>query len=90
MGGKSRLVIEILLNVLDRGPEPPVSNNDRIALIKFSKKSNRVFSLVQKEKNFTQLKNQIEKLNLGKSGQDANLGKALVNAMSEFRSRGER
>jgi hypothetical protein len=44
-----------------------VEDNDRIALIKFTKNSKRVFSLVEKEKNFAQLENQISKqLDLGK------------------------
>jgi hypothetical protein len=35
-----------------------IEDSDRIALITFAKNSNRVFSLVEKNQNFQQLKNQ--------------------------------
>ena len=37
--------------------EDAIENNDRISLIKFNWRLRRTFSLVQKDSNFTQLKN---------------------------------
>ena len=39
-----------------------ILSQDRVSLVKFSKRLRRIFSLVQKDSNFQQLKNQIEKL----------------------------
>ena len=37
--------------------EDAIENSDRISLIKFNWRLHRTFSLVQKDSNFTQLKN---------------------------------
>lgn len=47
-----------LAAVLDN-QDGAVENQDRIALVTFAKNTKRIFSLVEKEKNFTQLRNQI-------------------------------
>ena len=43
---------KILSNVLEEGYFNSVEEKDRIALLKFSKSAKRVFSLVEKRKNF--------------------------------------
>lgn len=39
-----------------------VEDKDRISLIKYARNLRRIFTLVEKEKNFVQLKNQVETL----------------------------
>jgi Mg-chelatase subunit ChlD len=46
------------LNSLMDNKTGQIEDSDRIALITFAKNSNRVFSLVEKNQNFQQLKNQ--------------------------------
>ena len=43
---------KILSNVLEEGYFNSVEEKDRIALLKFNKSAKRVFSLVEKRKNF--------------------------------------
>ena len=50
-------MIENIIKDKDSSEVSCVEPEDRIALIKFSKSSKRVFSLVEKKTNFTQLKN---------------------------------
>ena len=42
--------------------EDAILNSDRVSLIKFNGRLRRIFSLVQKDSNFAQLKNQFEML----------------------------
>jgi len=50
------LIRKSLAAVLDND-EGAVESHDRIALVTFAKNSKRIFSLVEKQKNFTQLRN---------------------------------
>jgi len=47
-----------LAAVLDN-EDGAVENEDRIALVTYANNSKRIFSLVEKQKNFTQLRNQV-------------------------------
>jgi len=60
-----------------------VENTDCISLMAFAKNARRLFSLVEKEKNFVQLINQIKCLR-PEIGQDAQLGKALKYAVGDL------
>lgn len=42
--------------------EDAIGSCDRVSLIKFSRRLRRIFSLVQKDTNFAQLKNQVDEL----------------------------
>jgi len=50
------------LNAIMQVKQDAILSQDRVSLVKFSKRLRRIFSLVQKDSNFQQLKNQIEKL----------------------------
>ena len=67
-----------------------INNQDRVSLIKFNKRLRRTFSLVQKDSNFAQLKNQVEKLQFDQeSGSDNGVGylpKALYQLVNEFQN----
>ena len=80
-------MIENIIKDKDSSEVSCVEPEDRIALIKFSKSSKRVFSLVEKKTNFTQLKNQILRLNLEEGDRDARpkLALAVVSAVKEFK-----
>lgn len=56
---------------------------DRISLITFAKNARIIFSLVEKERNFTQLRNQIDRMELT-TNSHSNLYKAMVEAVKEF------
>ena len=47
--------------------EDAIESHDRVSLIKFSRRLRRIFSLVQKDSNFAQLKNQVDKLEFDES-----------------------
>ena len=65
--------------------EDCILNKDRVSLIKFSGRLRRIFSLVQKDSNFAQLKNQVEKLEFDRSAEQfGHLPKALMQAAYEF------
>jgi|AACY02.5.fsa_nt_gi hypothetical protein len=86
MADRNNDVVKILSNILNENYFHCVEQHDRIALIKYTKNSKRVFSLVEKEKNFAQLENQISKLDLGSSHvEESKLARALKDAISEFR-----
>ena len=56
-GGMNK-VKDVLKQIFDRGLEA----QDRISLITYAKNSRVVFSLVEKDRNFTQLRNQIDRI----------------------------
>ena len=56
-------VKETLLKILNN-ENGAIESKDNISLIKFAKGLRRIFTLVEKEKNFVQLKNQVEKLSV--------------------------
>jgi len=66
--------------------EDCILSQDRVSLIKFSKRLRKIFSLVQKDSNFAQLKNQVDKLGFDSGGSDmyGNLCKALAETVHEF------
>jgi len=76
-------VQEALKWIFDKGLE----SHDRISLITFAKNARIIFSLVDKEKNFTQLRNQIDRLKPDAAGQNqtSNIYKGLVEAVKEFK-----
>jgi von Willebrand factor type A domain len=62
-----------------------IENQDQISLITYSKNCRRLFSLVEKERNYEQLRNQIVRLEDGLKGSgSANLLKAIKEAVREF------
>ena len=66
-----------------------IEDKDRVSLIKFSDKGlRRTFSLVQKDQNFFQLKNQIDSLKLDadddRVGESCGLGISLHRMAFEF------
>lgn len=62
-----------------RENEDCILNKDRVSLIKFSYRLRRIFSLVQKDSNFAQLKNQVDKLEFDRSAEQIGpLAKALM------------
>ena len=61
MSLKMPTIAKTLTRVLDN-ENGAIEDKDRISLIKFSRDLRRVFTLVEKEKNFVQLKNQVEHL----------------------------
>ena len=80
-------VKDVLKQIFDRGLE----SQDRISLITFAKNARVVFSLVEKDKNFTQLRNQIDRIESngqGADGSQSNLYKALKEAVKEFKEHG--
>ena len=69
--------------------EDSIESKDRVSLIKFNKRLRRIFSLVQKDSNFAQLKNQVNRLNfdedeMEKDDNIGNLAKALHQMVFEF------
>ena len=68
--------------VLDNS-DGSVENTDCISLIAFAKNARRLFSLVEKQKNFVQLRNQINCLR-PEMGVEAQLGKAIQHAVTEL------
>lgn len=52
MSGHISIIRKSLASILDN-EDGAVENNDRIALVKFAQNSKRIFSLVEKHKNFT-------------------------------------
>ena len=77
-------IAQTLTKVLDND-NGAIEDKDRISLIKYARQLRRIFTLVEKEKNFVQLKNQVENL---KVDQDENvptqLAKALKTTIAEF------
>ena len=68
-----------------RENEDCILNKDRVSLIKFSYRLRRIFSLVQKDSNFAQLKNQVDKLEFDRSAEQIGpLAKALMQTAYEF------
>jgi von Willebrand factor type A domain len=65
--------------IFDRGLE----DRDHISLITYSKNCRKLFSLVEKERNFVQLRNQIKHLEPSSSSKP-NLYKAVKEAVKEF------
>ena len=61
-------------------------DSDRVSLIKFSKRLRRIFSLVPKDSNYAQLKNQFEKLVFESEENQGNLPKAFNQMISEFQA----
>ena len=57
-----RSVTAIFSSIMNEKKDDAIESSDRISLIKFSRRLHRTFSLVQKDSNFTQLKNQMDKL----------------------------
>ena len=58
MVGHISQVRKSLAAVLDN-EDGAVENQDRIALVTYASNTRRIFSLVEKQKNFTQLRNQV-------------------------------
>lgn len=58
MAGHISQVRKSLAAVLDN-EDGAVENQDRIALVTYASSTKRIFSLVEKQKNFTQLRNQV-------------------------------
>ena len=58
MAGHISQVRKSLAAVLDN-EDGAVENQDRIALVTYASNTKRIFSLVEKQKNFTQLRNQV-------------------------------
>ena len=54
-------IAQSLAKVLDN-ENGAIEDKDRISLIKYSRNLRRIFTLVEKKKNFVQLKNQVESL----------------------------
>lgn len=87
MSNKMLTVQKTLLKILNN-ENGAIESKDRISLIKFAKGLRRIFTLVEKEKNFIQLKNQVETLKVD-DDQYAQLAKALKQTTFEFvRGRG--
>lgn len=82
---KSLKQVRDTLSLILNNAEGAVESNDRISLITFAKNLRRIYTLVEKRKNFVQLKNQIEELKADNlKDQSANLLKALQEATKEF------
>ena len=79
---KMILVKRTLLKILNN-ENGAIESKDRISLIKFAKGLRRVFTLVEKEKNFIQLKNQVENLAVD-DDQVSQLAKCLKQTTYEF------
>ena len=80
-------VKDVLKQIFDRGLE----SQDRISLITFAKNARVVFSLVEKDRNFTQLRNQIDRIEAGQGeggSAQSNIYKALKEAVREFKENG--
>ena len=56
------LTAAILTRIMQENNDDAIASNDRVSLIKFNKRLRRIFSLVQKDSNFAQLKNQVDNL----------------------------
>jgi hypothetical protein len=54
--------IDSLLKIFDNTVS--IQDQDRISLITYTQQSRRIFSLVEKCSNFTQLRNQVEQLSI--------------------------
>ena len=77
-------VASTLSNVLDN-EHGAIEDKDRISLIKYGRNLRRIFTLVEKEKNFVQLKNQVEYLRADVDECETTfLAKALRATMVEF------
>ena len=63
MSAKMQNVRNTILKILNNA-NGAIESTDRISLIKFAKGLRRIFTLVEKEKNFVQLKNQVENLSV--------------------------
>lgn len=75
-----------ILKLIMQPNQDCILSQDRVSLIKFSKRLRKIFSLVQKDSNFAQLKNQVDKLGFdsGDSDLHGNLCKALAESVHEF------
>jgi len=82
-GGMNK-VKDVLKQIFDRGLEA----QDRISLITFAKNARVVFSLVEKDRNFTQLRNQIDRIEPPGERVSSNLYKAVKEAIKEFKENG--
>ena len=78
-------IAQTLTKVLDN-ENGAIEDKDRISLIKYSRDLRRVFTLVEKEKNFVQLKNQVEHLKVDRddSVQQSQVARALKATIVEF------
>ena len=85
MSLKMPTIAKTLTRVLDN-ENGAIEDKDRISLIKFSRDLRRVFTLVEKEKNFVQLKNQVEHLKADRddSVHQSQIAKALKATIVEF------
>jgi uncharacterized protein YjiK len=63
--------------------ETGLEDRDRISLITYSRNCRRLFSLIEKDRNFVQLKNQIERIEANQKSKP-NLYKAVKEAVKEF------
>lgn len=79
MDGCLPLVQDHLQYIFEKGLE----DRDKISLITYSKNCRRLFSLVEREKNFVQLRNQITRLEANQNS-TPNLKKAVKEAVKEF------
>ena len=80
MAKHMEFVKDSLKQIFDRGLEA----HDRISLITYSKNARVIFSLVDKDKNFIQLRNQIDRIEAN-SRSSANFFKSLKEAIKEFK-----
>ena len=78
-------IAQSLTKVLDN-ENGAIEDKDRISLIKFSRNLRRIFTLVEKKKNFVQLKNQIESLKVDYDDTDhkPQIAKAFKATIVEF------
>lgn len=77
-------ISQTLTTVLDND-NGAVEDKDRISLIKYARNLRRVFTLVEKDKNFVQLKNQVENLAVDREENvQSQLAKALKATIFEF------
>ena len=74
------IIKDSLKQIFDKGLEA----DDRISLITYAKNARIVFSLVGKDQNFTQLRNQINRIEAN-SNAPSNVYKALKEAIKEFK-----
>ena len=85
MSLKMPKIAQTLARVLDND-NGAIEDKDRISLIKYSRDLRRVFTLVEKEKNFIQLKNQVEHIKVDRddSVHQSQVAKALKATIVEF------
>ena len=69
---------EILCQIMKESKQDSIANQDRVSLIKFNNRLRRIFSLVQKDSNFAQLKNQVDKLEFDIDSQEDSNGKGCL------------